>query len=82
MLPASFAPMILKLILPKVSDHFMKVFKLDKVLKYVEQENDADKEIARHKEHITMLAGEFSDLDARIKKLEILSKKTKKTNGK
>ena len=82
MLPASFAPMILKLIMPKVSDHFMKVFKLDKVLKYVEQENDADKEIARHKEHINMLAGEFSDLDARIKKLEILLKKTKKSNRK
>ena len=42
MIPASFAPMILKLIMPKIMDHFMKVFKLDKVLQYVEQPNELD----------------------------------------
>ena len=42
MIPASFAPMILKLIMPKLMDHFMKVFKLDKVLQYVEQPNELD----------------------------------------
>ena len=82
MIPASFAPMLLKLLMPKVMDHFTKVFKLDKVLQYVEQPNDADEEIARHKEHITMLAGEIADLESRLNKLEILGKKTKKSNGK
>ena len=42
MIPASFAPMILKLIMPKLMDHVMKVFKLDKVLRYVEQPNELD----------------------------------------
>ena len=42
MIPATFAPMILKLIMPKLMDHFMKVFKLDKVLQYVEQPNELD----------------------------------------
>ena len=42
MIPATFAPMILKLIMPKMMDHFMKVFKLDKVLRYVEQPNELD----------------------------------------
>ena len=42
MLPASFAPMILKLIMPKIMDQFMEIFKLDKVLKYVEQPNELD----------------------------------------
>ena len=42
MIPATFAPMILKLIMPKVMDHIMKVFKLDKVLSYVEQPNELD----------------------------------------
>ena len=42
MIPASFAPMILKLIMPKIMDHFMKVFKLDKVLRYVEEDNELD----------------------------------------
>ena len=42
MIPATFAPMILKLIMPKLMDHFMKVFKLEKVLEYVEQPNELD----------------------------------------
>ena len=42
MIPATFAPMILKLIMPKMMDHIMKVFKLDKVLSYVEQPNELD----------------------------------------
>ena len=42
MIPATFAPMILKLIMPKMMDHFMEVFKLDKVLRYVEQPNELD----------------------------------------
>ena len=33
---------ILKLVLPKIMDHVMKVFKLDKVLKYVEEPNELD----------------------------------------
>ena len=33
---------LLKLLLPKVMDHAMKVFKLDKVLKYVEEPNELD----------------------------------------
>ena len=42
MIPAALAPMILKLIMPKMMDHVMKVFKLDKVLEYVEQPNELD----------------------------------------
>ena len=47
---------MLKLILPKVLDHMMKVFKLDKVLRYVESENELDIKV--------------KELEARIKKLE------------
>ena len=82
MLPASFAPMILKLILPKVSDHLMKVFKLDKILRYVEHDNETDLEVNKHKEHINMLAGEISRLEDRLKKLEILYGKPKKLKSK
>ena len=78
MIPASFAPMILKLVMPKIMDHFMKVFKLDKVLEYVEQPNEADLMGKKNQEHIVMIAGEISALDSRLKKLETLSKKPKK----
>ena len=78
MIPASFAPMILKLVMPKVTDHLMKVFKLDKVLEYVEKPNEADRIGKQNQEHIAMVAGEISGLDDRLKKLETLSKKPKK----
>ena len=78
MIPASFAPMILKLVMPKVTDHLMKVFKLNKVLEYVEKPNDADLLGKQNQEHITMVAGEISGLDDRLKKLETLSKTLKK----
>ena len=78
MIPASFAPMILKLIMPKLMDHVMKVFKLDKVLEYVEKPNDADLMGKQNQEHITMIAGEISVLEDRLKKLETLSNKPKK----
>ena len=78
MIPSSFAPMILKLVMPKVTDHLMKVFKLDKVLQYVEQPNDADLLGKQNQEHITMVAGEISGLESRLKKLETLSKTLKK----
>jgi len=48
--------MILKWILPKVLDHIMKAFKLDKVLSYVEQPNELDRKV--------------EELESRIKKLE------------
>ena len=42
MMAASFMPMVLKYVLPRLSDHLMKVFKLDKMLKYMELPNEAD----------------------------------------
>jgi len=56
----------------------MKVFKLDKVLEYVEQPNEADLLGKKNQEHITMVAGEISGLESRLKKLETLNKKPKK----
>ena len=35
-------PMLLRFILPKVLDHLLVVFKLDKVLDYVEKPNNLD----------------------------------------
>ena len=78
MIPASFAPMILKIIMPKLMDHVMSVFKLDKVLEYVEKPNEADLMGKQNKEHIVMIAGEISGLENRLKKLETLSNKPKK----
>ena len=48
--------MILKWVLLKVLDHMMKVFKLDQVLRYVEEDNELDVKVRK--------------LEARIEKLE------------
>ena len=63
MLPA----VILKLLLPKVLDHLMKVFKLDQLLDYMELPNDADR-------RIDVLEKEIQEL--KIKKLEKKSTKS------
>ena len=89
MIPASFAPMILKLVFPKLEkkmdqmkldiiEHIFKVGKIEESIAYRELPNDADMIGEKNKEHITMLAGEVSALEDRLKKLEILNKKTKK----
>ena len=63
MIPATFAPMILKLIMPKLMDHFMKVFKLDKILQYVEQPNELDDQVADMKIELKVLKQHIIDLD-------------------
>ena len=63
MLPATFAPMILKLIMPKLMDHFMQVFKLDKVLQYVEQPNELDDQVADMRIELKILKQHIIDLD-------------------
>ena len=63
MIPATFAPMILKLVMPKIMDHFMKVFKLEKVLEYVEQPNELDVQMED-------VEKKCSTIDSKIKAME------------
>ena len=46
---------LLKLLLPKVLDHLMHVFKLDKMLDYMELPNDADRKIVELQDEIARL---------------------------
>ena len=54
---------ILKLVLPKVLDHLMRVFKLDKVLAYVEEDNVLD-----HK--VRDIEDKIIELESKMKKLK------------
>ena len=60
MFPASFAPYIIKLISPKltekIANHVAKAFKLPQVLNYMELPNDADQLIDKLEAQIKMLA--------------------------
>ena len=66
MIPSSFIPMIAKFvlgdkILPKIMDHIAKVYKLDKVLNYMELPNDADNRIEKLEEQVKMLAKKIDE---------------------
>ena len=65
-------PMLLKLILPKVLDHLLVVFKLDKVLDYVEKPNDLDKQVKVLQKNINKYGKYIEELEkdvAEIKKV-------------
>jgi len=59
MVVAKIAQAVLKLIMPQLLEHFVKVFKLDKVLDYMELPNDADKRIDKLEEQMKMVAEEM-----------------------
>ena len=48
-------PMLLKFLLPKILDHLMMVFKLDKVLDYVEKPNELDGKVERLEDKVMEL---------------------------
>ena len=48
---------------PLLMDHFMKVFKLDKVLQYVEQPNELDDQVADMRIELKILKQHIIDLD-------------------
>ena len=90
MIPASFVPMIAKMVLGKkilpklqeeIATHMAKMFKLEQLLNYMELPNDADKKVDKALDQITLLAGELSAMDNRLNKLEILNKKPKKVKS-
>ena len=60
-------------VLPKVLDHMMRVFKLDKLLDYMEKDNDADRGVKKLVDITDKLIAENIELKHRIKKLEKLA---------
>ncbi len=63
MIPA----VLLKLILPKILDHLMQVFKLDKVLSYVEEDNVLDHKVRDLEDIVIELQGEIKALKSKNK---------------
>ena len=94
MFPASFAPYIIKLIAPKltekIANHIAKAFKLPQLVNYMELPNDADQRLDRVEAQVKMLAedqhppaidlDEWADVKDTIKKIK--NKKAFKSLGK
>ena len=69
-------PILLKFLLPKILDHLLVVFKLDKVLEYVEKPNELDEKVEDLEDRIVWLEQvahepkEFVNCDSCKKKIK------------
>ena len=61
---------LLKLVLPKVLDHVMKVFKMDKVLRYVEEDNELDVQVRDIEQKCTDIGFKVTAMQTLIKELD------------
>ena len=69
------AKAVLKLILPDVTEHFVRIFKSDKVLDYMELPNSADRKIEKLEEKNKVITEKLKDLEKmfdKVKKLRSL----------
>ena len=61
---------LLKFILPKVMDHVAKVFKLSKILSYVEQDNELDVQMRDIEKKCTDIGFKVNAMQTLIKDLD------------
>ena len=65
MLPASFIPKLIKMVAPSLTtiimEHIAKVFKMQKLLDYMELPNEADKRIDKLETQMKLLAKEVAN---------------------
>ena len=63
--------MLLKFILPLVMDHVAKVFKLPKVLSYVEQDNELDVQMRDIEQKCTDIGFKVTAMETVLKDLDL-----------
>ena len=56
--------MVLKFVLPRVMEHIMSVFKLDKVLRYVEEDNELDVQVRDVEQKCTDIGYKVSAMES------------------
>jgi len=78
MIVGKIAQAVLKLIMPDVVEHLMKVFKLDKMVNYMELPNDADKGVEKLMVENEMLKSQIKDITNEINKIKNKFEKVKK----
>ena len=66
--------MIIKAVIPKVLDMLLRQFKgiekIEKIVRYMEEENDADREIKKLKDEIALLKSGQEQLASEIDKIK------------
>ena len=62
MIIGKIAKAVIKLIMPEILEHLMKVFKMDKLVNYMELENEADRGILKLQDEVNILKGTIKGL--------------------
>lgn len=62
MIIGKIAKAVLKLIMPDMVEHLMKVFKLEKLVNYMELPNEADKGVLKLQDEVNILKGVIKDM--------------------
>ena len=62
--------MLLKLLLPKAADYVAKIFKLDKVLRYVEEDNELDVQVRDIEKKCTDIGFKVTAMETVVKELD------------
>tara|TARA_Y100000310_G_scaffold169246_1_gene169288 strand:+ start:406 stop:654 length:249 start_codon:yes stop_codon:yes gene_type:complete len=78
MIVGKIAKAVFKLIMPDIVEHMMKVFKMDKLVNYMELPNEADRGIEKLKVAHEMVKGEMKDMTNEINKIKNILDKAKK----
>ena len=78
MIIGKIAKAVLKLIMPDIVEHLMKIFKMDKLVNYMELPNDADKGVEKLKVDGEMVKSQIKDMTDEINKLKNKFEKVKK----
>ena len=68
---------VLKIIMPDIIEHMMKVFKMDKLVSYMELPNEADKGVEKLKVANEMVKGQLKDMTDELNKIKIIMQKAK-----
>ena len=62
MIIGKIAKAVIKLIMPEILEHLMKVFRMDKLVNYMELENEADRGILKLQDEVNILKGTIKGL--------------------
>ena len=62
MIISKIAKVVLKLIMPDVVEHLIKVFKMEKLVSYMELPNEADRGVLKLQDDMNMVKGTLKDM--------------------
>ena len=78
MIISKIAKSVLKLVMPDIIEQLMRIFKMDKLVNYMELPNEADKGVEKLKVANEMVKGQMKDMADELNKIKIILQKAKK----